>query len=99
GLVLSYGLPKQTSEAFLIKLTQGADACAVANRTTIVGGDTKETTEITLCGTAFGTVKKTEFMPRTGATPGDVVAVTGTLGAAGAGYYALKQKKQEKRLV
>jgi thiamine-monophosphate kinase len=98
GIVLSYGLPKQTSESFLKELTKGANACAVAYGTTIVGGDTKETTEITLCGTAFGTVKKTEFMPRIGAHPGDVVAVTGTLGRAGAGYYALKQKKQEKKL-
>jgi thiamine-monophosphate kinase len=36
-------------------------------------------------------VKKAEFMPRFGAAPGDIVAVTGMLGKAGAGYYALKQ--------
>ena len=98
GLVLSYGLPKKTSEPFLRQLTKGADDCAVTFGTTIVGGDTKETTEITLCGTAFGSVKKAEFMSRIGAHPGDVVAVTGTLGKAGAGYYALKQKSNEKKL-
>jgi thiamine-monophosphate kinase len=37
-------------------------------------------------------------MSRTGACPGDVVAVTGMLGKAGTGYYALKQKKKEKKL-
>jgi len=98
GLVLSFGLPKKTSELFLKELTKGADACAVAFGTTIVGGDTKETNEITLCGTAFGTVKKEEFMSRNGARPGDVVAVTGTLGKAGAGYYALKHRSSEKKL-
>jgi thiamine-monophosphate kinase len=98
GLVLSFGLPKKTSELFLKELTKGADACAVAFGTTIVGGDTKETQEITLCGTAFGTVKKNEFMSRTGAHPGDVVAVTGMLGRAGAGYYALKHHTLEKKL-
>jgi thiamine-monophosphate kinase len=98
GIVCSFGLPKTTSEVFLKQLTKGADACAVRFGTTIVGGDTKETAEITLCGTVFGTVKKTEFMSRTGAHPGDVVAVTGTLGKAGAGYYALKRRCSEKKL-
>ena len=98
GLVLSFGFPKKTSEQLLKDLVKGADACAVAFGTTIVGGDTKEMAEITLCGTAFGTVKKDEFMPRFGAHPGDVVAVTGTLGKAGAGYYALKRRKSEKKL-
>jgi thiamine-monophosphate kinase len=98
GVVCSYGLPKHTKETFLTALTKGADACAVRFGTTIVGGDTKETDEITLCGTAFGTVKKSEYMARTGAHPGDVVAVTGVLGKAGTGYYALKRNKQEKNL-
>jgi len=98
GLVCSFGLPKKTTEMFLKELTKGADACAVAFGTTIVGGDTKETQEITLCGTAFGMVKKDEFMSRTGAHPGDVVAVTGTLGKAGAGYYALNRRSSEKKL-
>ena len=94
GLVLSLGLPRKTSEGFLLCLMKGADACATSFGTTIVGGDTKEDPEITLCGTAFGRVKKDEFMPRLGAAPGDIVAVTGSLGKAGAGYYALKQNIQ-----
>jgi len=98
GIVCSYGLPKKTTESFLKELTKGADACAVCFGTTIVGGDTKETIEITLCATAFGTVKKDEFIARNGARPGDVVAVTGTLGKAGAGYYALKHHWNEKKL-
>jgi thiamine-monophosphate kinase len=98
GLVCSFGLPKETSELFLVEMTKGADACAVRFGTTIVGGDTKETTEITLCGTAFGTVKKDEFMSRIGPRPGDVVAVTGRLGKAGLGYYTLQRNKKEKKL-
>jgi thiamine-monophosphate kinase len=98
GIVCSFGLPKKTSEMFIKELTKGADACAVRFGTTVVGGDTKETTEITLCGTAFGTVKKDEFMPRIGARPGDVVAVTGRVGNAGVGYYTLKRNKKEKKL-
>jgi thiamine-monophosphate kinase len=98
GVVCSFGLPKQTSEVFLTELAKGADACAVAFDTTIIGGDTKEAGEITLCGTAVGLVKKEEFMSRTGARPGDVVAVTGTLGKAAVGYYALTQHHHSKKL-
>ena len=92
GLVLSFGLPKNTTELFLTKLAKGADACATKFDTYIIGGDTKETGEINICGTAFGAVKKDEFMPRKGACPDDIVAVTGTLGTAGAGYFNLKNK-------
>jgi len=96
GLVLSFGLPKNTTELFLTELTKGADACATKFDTRIIGGDTKETGEINICGTAFGVVKKDEFMPRKGACPDDVVAVTGTLGKAGAGYFNLKDKILDK---
>ena len=98
GVVCSYGLPRRTLESFLRALTKGADACAVRCGTHIVGGDTKETTEITLCATAFGTVKKNECMLRAGARAGDIIAVTGHLGSAGAGYHALKQQKQAQKL-
>ncbi|MFW6122194.1 MAG: thiamine-phosphate kinase [Petrotogales bacterium] len=92
GLVLSYGLPEETSEAFLKELTKGANVCATSFETNIVGGDMKEADNVTICGTAFGIVKKEEFMPRIGTNSGDVIAVTGTLGKAGAGYYNLKNK-------
>jgi thiamine-monophosphate kinase len=93
GLVLSYGLPSSTTDAFLVEMTKGAMRCAKRNGTRIVGGDTKEAADITLCGTAFGLVRKNEFMPRKGIHPGDILAVTGTLGKAGAGYHALQYKE------
>ena len=98
GLVLALGLPKNTSELFFTELMKGADACAIQNDTHIVGGDTKENPEITICGTAFGLVRKDEFMPRKGAKIGDVVAVTGTLGKAGAGYLANQHHIHDKAL-
>jgi thiamine-monophosphate kinase len=97
GVLCAFGLPKTTNETVLTELTKGANACAIHYGTTIVGGDTKETTEITLSGTAFGTVKKNEFMPRQGASPGDIVAVTGYLGSAGLGYYALQKNSREQK--
>ena len=90
GVVLSLGLPKETSDIFLKNLMNGADKCAVQYGTVIVGGDTKENPMITICGSVFGIVNKNEFMSRKGMTIGDIVMVTGNLGKAAAGYYALK---------
>jgi thiamine-monophosphate kinase len=92
GIVLSFGLPKNTSEDFLRELAKGANNCATTFNTTIIGGDLKESNEINLCGTAIGLIKKNEFMSRTGIKVGDIVAVTGKLGKAGAGYYSLNGK-------
>jgi len=98
GLVLSYGLPSSTSDVFLKELTRGAMTCATHCGTRIIGGDTKEAMDITLVGTAVGLVKKTEYMPRKGACPGDVIAVTGTLGKAAAGYAILQHGTTNQRL-
>ena len=99
GLVLSLGLPKDTSDEFLENLMKGADKCANQYDTSVIGGDTKENPDVVICGTAFGTVKKNEFMGREGAQPGDVVAVTGTLGKAAAGYYALKHGMEDDNIL
>ena len=99
GVVVSLGLPHDLSDDFLKDLMRGADECATCFDTSIIGGDTKENPGITICGTAVGIVKKDEFMPRKGAQPGDVVAVTGALGRAGAGYYVLKHRKGNQKLM
>lgn len=97
GLLLSLGLPEDTSDLFLEELMKGADKCATQYGTSIIGGDTKENPEVMLSGTIFGIVKKDEFMGRKGTKIGDIIAVTGTLGKAGAGYYAFKNgiKKED----
>jgi thiamine-monophosphate kinase len=89
GLVFSMGLPPATTDSYLHDLIQGAETCVQRYNTHIIGGDTKEAPVLTLTGTAIGRVPKQEFMPRTGAQPGDIIAVTGTLGDAGTGLYAL----------
>ena len=99
GLVISIGLPKNISESYLKELMKGANACTTHFGTSIVGGDTKETMDITICGTAFGIVKKDEFMPRKGAKPGDMVAITGDLGKAGAGHCALKYRIKDQDIL
>jgi thiamine-monophosphate kinase len=89
GLVVSVGLPEDLVLEFLTEMTNGMNDCALEFSTSVIGGDMKANPEITLSGTAIGKVAKTEFMGRYGCHQGDLVAVTGNLGAAAAGYYAL----------
>jgi thiamine-monophosphate kinase len=96
GLVLALGLPGETSELFLKNLMNGANACANSYLTSIIGGDTKENPNITICSTAIGWACKDDFMPRIGMKGGEIVALTGPLGGAGAGLYAYKHNVKDK---
>ena len=99
GFVLSMGLPRNTTDSFLKEIITGAESCVKKYDLSIVGGDTKESGDITLCGTVFGTVKKDYFMARKGCKPGDIVAVTGDLGRAGAAYYAIQHDIKDKKIL
>jgi thiamine-monophosphate kinase len=90
GLLLSLGLPSDTSLEFVEGIAEGASECASCFNTSILGGDTKEDLELTLTGTAIGKVRKIDLMARRGAKPGDLVGVTGEIGKGGAGLFALK---------
>jgi thiamine-monophosphate kinase len=90
GVVVATGMPDDMDSIFLKDLISGMNSCATQFRTSIIGGDLKVHDQLTLTGTAFGKVRKTEFMPRRGARPADLVAVTGKLGGAGAAYYVIK---------
>jgi|YNPNPStandDraft_1061719.scaffolds.fasta_scaffold10310_6 thiamine-monophosphate kinase len=99
GVLLSLGLPRVKTSSFLRSLIRGADTCATSFNTSIIGGDTKENPELTISGSAVGLVSKDEYMPRRGAKPGDLLAVTGTLGRAAAGYIAVKHRVRNKGLI
>lgn len=89
GLLVALGLPDDYPTESLDEMIKGMKACAKEFETEIIGGDTKHNEILTLCGTAIGKVPKPEVMRRNGAKAGDVVAVTGELGKAAAGYHAL----------
>lgn len=65
-------------------LAAGASACGV----TIVGGDTTLGAHLVLTVTAMGSVERA--VGRAGAQPGDVLCVTGALGASAAGLELLR---------
>ncbi|MBM4237835.1 MAG: thiamine-monophosphate kinase, partial [Euryarchaeota archaeon] len=86
GIVLSLGLPRSTGFASLKEMLRGAQDCSDKVGAEVLGGDTKESTELTLVGTAIGIVGKGEILLRRGAKEGDLLAVTGSLGLAAAGF-------------
>ncbi len=89
GIVVSLALPRDTKFASLKRIMKGVQECSNSVEAEVLGGDTKESTEMTLVGTAIGTVDKNKILLRKGARPGDHLVVTGSLGLAAAGYYAL----------
>jgi thiamine-monophosphate kinase len=99
GIVVSLGLKSNTELKFVKALAQGMQKCASTYGTSIIGGDTKQSSDLTLSGTAIGLVPKSEIMLRRGAQPGDTVAVTSEIGTAALGYYALKHRLNLKRCI
>jgi len=91
GILMAMGLPEDTDLAFLEEMVAGMKACAKSYNVQIIGGDTDSHDELTLVGTALGLVPKELLVRRKGAQIGDLVCVTGHLGAAGAALKALKE--------
>ncbi len=86
GFLLALALPPDWSEAWLDAFAAGLGADARAYRCPLLGGDTVSTPgPLTLSITALGEVAAGGMVPRTGARPGDVLYVSGTIGDAALG--------------
>jgi thiamine-monophosphate kinase len=89
GLLFSFGLPGELSDEFVEEISKGINEACKDHGTCVLGGDTKEHSEIVISGTALGKVKKDAFLTRAGAKDGDIIGVTGKIGSAAAGFYCL----------
>lgn len=89
--LLSFALPSDLPCADFDGIVSGIAALASAQGITVVGGNlTRTPGPLTIDITAIGTAKRRSVLTRAGARPGDVVYVTGTLGAATAGLQMLQ---------
>ena len=80
GLVVTLAAPGDTSLDDVLELYEGLAEAGVP----VVGGDTSAAPQVVLSVTALGTSGR--IPGRGGAHPGDVLVVTGPLGAAGAAF-------------
>lgn len=89
--VCALGLPREFSLAEARRLGKGMAALAREHRIELAGGNVTSARELSVTLTAAGEVAKGRALLRSGARPGDVLYVSGTLGDARLGLELLQQ--------
>jgi thiamine-monophosphate kinase len=85
------GVPADLDEDGCLELLDGLAELAAATGTSLAGGDLTRAPALTLTTTAVGHAPNPEHLvTRSGARPGDVLALTGELGGAAAGLMVLE---------
>ncbi|NEA35258.1 thiamine-phosphate kinase [Streptomyces sp. SID13031] len=99
AIVVGFGGPADLPTAWAVEMQQGlGDECELLG-VSIVGGDTVQSDKIVVSVTAFGSLDGRAPVLRSGARPGDEVAVAGRLGWAEAGFTVLNRGFRSPRSV
>jgi len=88
-MLVSLGLPRKLTREDVKEIGAGLNAGAREYGAYIIGGDTNEASDLVISLSLFGMAKKGEIMLRSGAKPGNLVAVTGSFGKTTAGLKIL----------
>ena len=91
SLVVGFGGPADLPAAWALSCTAGLREEAALVGASLVGGDVVEAPQVVLSVTALGTQTTPEPVLRSGARPGDVVAIAGRFGWAAAGLQLLSR--------
>ncbi len=94
---VALGLPPALEMAEVLELYGGLAACAADAKLSIVGGDLSRSAALTIAITVVGEVRASDAKSRAGGRPGDVLAVTGALGAARAGFELTRPALADRR--
>ena len=94
ALVVAIALPGSTLISWLEAFADGLNAAIteLAPGAEVVGGDIAHSEQVFISVTAHGDLEGREPVLRSGAKPGDVLAVAGTLGKAAAGLAILQSE-------
>jgi len=97
AFLFSIGVPKRYDSGRLEEIIRGLAEASDKYEIPILGGDVCESNELFVAGFAVGTTEKP--LRRSGAAPGDIVAVTGPFGDTAAAFHILlKGLEAPKRL-
>jgi thiamine-monophosphate kinase len=97
ALVVALAVPKETEITWLEQFADGLQAAVThfVPNAEIVGGDLAQADQIVIAVTAHGDLEGRKPILRTGAMPGDILAVAGTLGQAACGLSLLQSGNQD----
>ncbi len=99
ALTAAIALPPQTPVEWVLGVVDGMVEEAAAVGAAVVGGDVTRAAAITISLTAMGVPAGPRLVGRSGAQPGDMVAVCGRLGWAAAGLAVLGRGFRSPRVV
>lgn len=99
ALLVGLALPPETPVAWVMGLADGLSAEAAEVGVTVVGGDIVRSSSIVISVTALGELGTAKAILRSGAKPGDTLAIAGRLGFAQAGLLMLSRGFRSPRIL
>ena len=99
GMLVGFSSPGDLPVAWAREFAAGLQSECVAAGVALLGGDVTRARDVTVAVTVLGVTDGVEPVRRGGAKPGDVVALTGRVGWAGAGLLVLGRGFRSPRVV